>query len=67
MQNLLLRDRHYVLVPGFGDDDQTPGDNPKLRTEKIEQAAVDLQIPVLLIRGKTLLRDHLRGRSRFSR
>lgn len=29
-----------------------PGDDPELRTEKIEQAAVDLTIPILLIRGK---------------
>jgi pimeloyl-ACP methyl ester carboxylesterase len=29
-----------------------PGDNPALRTEKIEAAAIGLQIPILLIRGK---------------
>ena len=29
-----------------------PGDDPHLRTEKFEQAAIDLQIPILLIRGK---------------
>ncbi|MGO9030856.1 alpha/beta fold hydrolase [Mycobacterium sp.] len=29
-----------------------PGDDPELRTEKFEQAAADLTIPVLLIRGK---------------
>ena len=29
-----------------------PGDDPQLRTEKFEQAAADLTIPVLLIRGK---------------
>lgn len=29
-----------------------PGDDPALRTDKIEQAAIDLQIPILLIRGK---------------
>ena len=29
-----------------------PGDDPELRTEKFEQAAADLKIPVLLIRGK---------------
>jgi pimeloyl-ACP methyl ester carboxylesterase len=29
-----------------------PGDDPELRTEKIEQAAIDLTIPILLIRGK---------------
>jgi pimeloyl-ACP methyl ester carboxylesterase len=29
-----------------------PGDDPDLRTERFERAAADLQIPVLLIRGK---------------
>ncbi|MEB3031485.1 alpha/beta fold hydrolase [[Mycobacterium] nativiensis] len=29
-----------------------PGDDPALRTEKLEAAAIDLQIPILLIRGK---------------
>ncbi len=29
-----------------------PGDDPELRTERFEQAAVELKIPVLLIRGK---------------
>ena len=29
-----------------------PGDDPELRTEKIEQAAIDLTIPIMLIRGK---------------
>ena len=29
-----------------------PGDDPELRTEKFEQAAADLKIPILLIRGK---------------
>ncbi|OBG31380.1 alpha/beta fold hydrolase [Mycolicibacter heraklionensis] len=29
-----------------------PGDDPALRTEKIEAAAMGLQIPILLIRGK---------------
>ena len=29
-----------------------PGDDPALRTEKIETAAMGLQIPILLIRGK---------------
>lgn len=29
-----------------------PGDDPALRTEKIEAAAVGLQIPILLIRGR---------------
>ena len=29
-----------------------PGDDPELRTEKIEEAAIDLTIPILLIRGK---------------
>ncbi len=29
-----------------------PGDDPALRTEKIETAAIGLQIPILLIRGK---------------
>lgn len=29
-----------------------PGDDPALRTEKLESAAIGLQIPILLIRGK---------------
>lgn len=29
-----------------------PGDDPELRTESFEQAAKNLSIPVLLIRGK---------------
>lgn len=29
-----------------------PGDDPALRTEKLEAAAIGLQIPILLIRGK---------------
>ncbi|MEB3051542.1 alpha/beta hydrolase [Mycolicibacter sp. MYC123] len=29
-----------------------PSDDPALRTEKLEAAAIDLQIPILLIRGK---------------
>jgi len=29
-----------------------PGDDPELRTEKFEHAAMGLKIPVLLIRGK---------------
>ncbi|GFG83892.1 alpha/beta fold hydrolase [Mycolicibacter algericus] len=29
-----------------------PGDDPGLRTEKMERAAIGLQIPILLIRGK---------------
>jgi pimeloyl-ACP methyl ester carboxylesterase len=29
-----------------------PGDDPELRIEKIEQAAISLTIPILLIRGK---------------
>jgi len=29
-----------------------PGDDPDLRTEKFEQAAIDLQIPILLVRGR---------------
>ncbi len=29
-----------------------PGDDPELRTEHFEQAAMDLKIPILLIRGK---------------
>jgi pimeloyl-ACP methyl ester carboxylesterase len=29
-----------------------PGDDPQLRVEKMERAAIDLKIPILLIRGK---------------
>jgi pimeloyl-ACP methyl ester carboxylesterase len=29
-----------------------PGDDPELRTEKFERAAINLKIPILLIRGK---------------
>jgi len=29
-----------------------PGDDPELRTEGFEEAAVNLKIPILLIRGK---------------
>jgi len=29
-----------------------PGDDPQLRTDNFERAAMDLKIPILLIRGK---------------
>ena len=50
-KNLRLRDGRWYWHwdPAFM---TKPGDNPELRTEKFEQAAVDLKIPVLLIRGK---------------
>ena len=50
-KNLRLRDGRWYWHwdPAFM---TKPGDDPELRTEKFEQAAVDLKIPVLLIRGK---------------
>ena len=50
-KNLRLRDGrwHWHWDPAFM---TKPGDDPELRTENFEQAAADLTIPVLLIRGK---------------
>jgi pimeloyl-ACP methyl ester carboxylesterase len=50
-KNLRLRDGRWYWHwdPAFM---TKPGDDPELRTEKFEQAAVDLAIPILLIRGK---------------
>jgi pimeloyl-ACP methyl ester carboxylesterase len=50
-KNLRLRDGRWYWHwdPAFM---TKPGDDPQLRTEKFEQAAADLKIPVLLIRGK---------------
>ncbi|MBO0885055.1 MAG: alpha/beta hydrolase [Mycobacterium sp.] len=50
-KNLRLRDGRWYWHwdPAFM---SKPGDNPQLRTEKFEQAAMDLTIPVLLIHGK---------------
>ena len=50
-KNLRLRDGRWYWHwdPAFM---TKPGDDPELRTEKFEQAAADLTIPVLLIRGK---------------
>ena len=50
-KNLRLRDGrwHWHWDPAFM---TKPGDDPELRTEMFEQAAIDLEIPVLLIRGK---------------
>jgi len=50
-KNLRLRDGRWYWHwdPAFM---TKPGDDPELRTEKFEQAAADLAIPVLLIRGK---------------
>jgi pimeloyl-ACP methyl ester carboxylesterase len=50
-KNLRLRDGRWYWHwdPAFM---TAPGDDPELRTEKFEQAAIDLKIPVLLIRGK---------------
>jgi pimeloyl-ACP methyl ester carboxylesterase len=50
-KNLRLRDGrwHWHWDPAFL---TKPADNPALRTEKIEAAAVGLKIPILLIRGK---------------
>jgi pimeloyl-ACP methyl ester carboxylesterase len=50
-KNLRLRDGrwHWHWDPAFM---TKPGDDPELRTEKFEHAAMSLRIPVLLIRGK---------------
>ncbi|MGH3959803.1 alpha/beta fold hydrolase [Mycobacterium sp.] len=50
-KNLRLRDGRWFWHwdPAFM---TKPGDDPQLRTEKFEQAAAGLTIPVLLIRGK---------------
>jgi pimeloyl-ACP methyl ester carboxylesterase len=50
-KNLRLRDGRWYWHwdPAFM---TAPGDDPELRTEKFEHAAMDLKIPVLLIRGK---------------
>ncbi len=50
-KNLRLRDGRWYWHwdPAFM---TKPGDDPELRTEKFEQAAIDLKIPILLIRGK---------------
>jgi pimeloyl-ACP methyl ester carboxylesterase len=50
-KNLRLRDGRWYWHwdPAFM---TKPGDDPQLRTEKFEQAAANLGIPVLLIRGK---------------
>lgn len=50
-KNLRLRDGRWYWHwdPAFM---TKPGDDPELRTEKFEQAAKSLSIPVLLIRGK---------------
>src|SRR5579875_2599413 len=50
-KNLRLRDGRWYWHwdPAFM---TKPGDDPQLRTEKFEQAAVGLRIPILLIRGK---------------
>ncbi|KLO36233.1 peroxidase [Mycobacterium nebraskense] len=50
-KNLRLRDGRWYWHwdPAFM---TKPGDDPELRTEKFEQAAKNLSIPVLLIRGK---------------
>ncbi|HEV7580775.1 MAG TPA: alpha/beta hydrolase [Mycobacterium sp.] len=50
-KNLRLRDGRWYWHwdPAFM---TAPGDDPELRTEHFEQAAADLKIPVLLIRGK---------------
>ena len=50
-KNLRLRDGRWYWHwdPAFL---TKPGDDPELRAETFEQAAIDLKIPVLLIRGK---------------
>jgi pimeloyl-ACP methyl ester carboxylesterase len=50
-KNLRLRDGRWYWHwdPAFM---TAPGDDPELRTENFERAAMDLKIPVLLIRGK---------------
>ncbi len=50
-KNLRLRDGRWYWHwdPAFM---TAPGDDPELRTENFERAAMDLKIPILLIRGK---------------
>ena len=50
-KNLRLRDGrwHWHWDPAFL---TKPNDDPFLRVEQLEQAAIDLQIPILLIRGR---------------
>lgn len=50
-KNLRLRDGrwHWHWDPAFL---RLSGEDPLERTERMEQAAIDLQIPILLIRGK---------------
>jgi pimeloyl-ACP methyl ester carboxylesterase len=50
-KNLRLRDGRWFWHwdPAFM---TKPGDDPELRTEKFEEAAINLKIPILLIRGK---------------
>ncbi|OBA82010.1 peroxidase [Mycobacterium sp. 1164966.3] len=50
-KNLRLRDGRWYWHwdPAFM---TAPGDDPELRTESFEEAAVNLKIPILLIRGK---------------
>jgi len=50
-KNLRLRDGRWYWHwdPAFM---TAPGDDPELRTEMFEEAAMDLHIPILLIRGK---------------
>jgi pimeloyl-ACP methyl ester carboxylesterase len=50
-KNLRMRDGRWYWHwdPAFM---TAPGDDPELRTEHFEQAATDLKIPILLIRGK---------------
>jgi len=50
-KNLRLRDGRWYWHwdPAFM---TAPGDDPELRTENFEHAAMDLKIPILLIRGK---------------
>ncbi len=44
--------RPLVLALGPGVPDQPINDDPFVRAEELEQAAIDLTIPILLIRGK---------------
>jgi pimeloyl-ACP methyl ester carboxylesterase len=50
-KNLRMRDGRWYWHwdPAFM---TAPGDDPELRTEIFEQAAINLEIPILLIRGK---------------
>jgi pimeloyl-ACP methyl ester carboxylesterase len=50
-KNLRLRDGRWYWHwdPAFM---TAPGDDPELRTDNFERAAMDLKIPILLIRGK---------------